>query len=187
MTICTIYDVASGRILRTMDLPDEVEAIEANIDTAAGEMAIEGDYPSDQYYVVDDEPVAFPPQPNRWHRWNWDTKAWEGYMTFQEIQTILRAEASLPKLEFLRRCIDLEIFDLSEASSLAMNVLGPNVQYLIDQIPSEATRETALMEWASKTVITRNDELVIAIALAGLVEQKLDDVFGITEALNPAP
>ena len=42
----------------------------------AGEVVIFGHYPSDQYYIVDGNPVRIPDRPSRYHDWNQEAKTW---------------------------------------------------------------------------------------------------------------
>lgn len=69
----SIYELSTGKILRTLDCPEYL--IHEQLST--GESAIEGGYPDDLFFIKDTQVFEFPNKPSACHVWNWSTHQWE--------------------------------------------------------------------------------------------------------------
>jgi len=68
----SLYDLSTGRILRTMRSDEETILL----NTPAGAGQVDGIWPSEGYFVRDGEPVAIPAAPGDWAVWDWPSKSW---------------------------------------------------------------------------------------------------------------
>lgn len=73
MSDFTIYDAATGELLRTAQLPDSFD-IQGHI--SENEVAVDGVQPFDTYRT-ETGIATMPPRPSNCHDWDWTTKTWK--------------------------------------------------------------------------------------------------------------
>lgn len=91
----TIFDSASGQILRTAGVPVGLASIQL---TGPTEDWIEGQYPDDQFYVENFTAVAMPPRPSEHHQFNYATKQWEDPRTLDGLKAAKNAAINAARL-----------------------------------------------------------------------------------------
>ena len=79
----TIFDIQTGRILRTAGVPVGMASLQL---TGPTEDWIEGQYPDDQFYVENFAAVAMPSRPSEHHQFNYTTKQWEDPRTLADLK-----------------------------------------------------------------------------------------------------
>lgn len=85
----TIFEVATGRILRTL----QCEAADLSHNTGVGESAIDGAWPNDGWRIVDGAPVAMPPRPSRFAAFDFAAGEWVPVPPSADLLAVIRARA----------------------------------------------------------------------------------------------
>lgn len=83
----TIFDRASGQILRTVLAPVGLASAQL---AGPHEDWIEGHHPDDQFYVDRYAPVPIPPRPTEHHEFDYSTKLWFDPRTLGDLQALKR-------------------------------------------------------------------------------------------------
>ena len=180
----TIYDLATGRILKQGIFPD-LENVQANIGT--GEGSVEGLFDSTTHFIQDGVAVEFPEKPSPCCVW--DGTQWVDPRTESDWTTELyarRAEASMPRSDFIIRCVNFGVFDQQEGFQAASGTITPTMQTIIDGLPLEEQFGASVI-WTASSTVTRNNTLIISMAAAIFIDEwTLDEVFGV-EWPDPLP
>lgn len=79
----TVFELATGQIARLVDCPEQDKHLQFE---AATQGCIDGNYPDDQFYIANDQPVALPVRPSESHTFNWQTKQWEDPRTLADLK-----------------------------------------------------------------------------------------------------
>lgn len=83
----TVYDPATGQILRSGRCQDSVFDLQAR----EGEAVIEGDYPDDLFRIVAGQPVQIPPRPSAVAEFDHGSGQWIDPRTLDQVKTAARA------------------------------------------------------------------------------------------------
>ena len=84
----SIFDLASGRILRCVDCPEEFVAMQFDPATQA---TIQGEFPDDKYYVAAGVPILIPTRPTSNHVFDFTTKTWVDPRTLADVKVAKNA------------------------------------------------------------------------------------------------
>ena len=84
----SIFDVATGQITKVVTCADSDLVLQFNPATQA---ALEGEFPDDQYYVVNGAPVAIPAKPSPNHVFDFTTKTWIDPRTLADVKVAKNA------------------------------------------------------------------------------------------------
>ena len=179
MTLCyTLYDKETGHYVNTIVAPDTY-----NIDLNVGDndVKVEGDF-GQFTYLKGGEVKHMPERPNHKFHFDTQTEQWVDKRTQvdkdNELQ-LARAEATLPKLEFIMRVVKAHI--ISEQSGLTV---------LDGQIPTELGEMVDSMTGWEKfelqakikaaTQFDRLDHFIVTIGqFLGITPEQLDQLYGI--------
>lgn len=122
-----------------------------------------------------------PPRPSPHHVWQGGE--WVDPRTPQELDDemqMLRAVTSLTKAQFIEGCMSVGILTPEEAI-MAANSIPPSFEPIIAALPPYE-QTIARIQWPTVTIIDRMNPLILAIAAgAGISEETLDALFGLTE------
>jgi hypothetical protein len=91
----TIYSLATGQILRTVQCQEQDLLLQYAPDT---EGCISGNHPDDLFYIAAGVPTPLPEQPTNDHTFNWQTKQWEDARTLQDLKDSRRAYINTERL-----------------------------------------------------------------------------------------
>lgn len=83
-----IYNTSSGQIEKVVSCAPDDLPLQFNPATQA---ALEGEFPDDQYYVVNGEPVAIPASPSPNHAFDFTTKTWVDPRTLADVKAAKNA------------------------------------------------------------------------------------------------
>lgn len=79
----TVFKLSTGQIARSVDCPEQDKHLQFE---AATQGYIDGNYPDDQFYIANGQPVAIPARPSEIHTFNWVTKQWGDPRTLQDFK-----------------------------------------------------------------------------------------------------
>lgn len=91
----------------------------------------------------------------------------------------LRNHASLPRAEFLLRCVRMEILSQADAIKAALGQLPDAFALLVSEW-SPADRFEVTLRWAALSQVERNHPLILSLAdQIGISPETLDILFGL--------
>lgn len=173
----SIYKLATGEIVKSGIFPDE-ENLLANVGVDEG--TIPGIFDPTTYFIQDGVAVEFPEKPSPCCVW--DGTQWVDPRTESDWTTELyarRAEASMPRSDFIIRCVNFGVFDQQEGRQAASGTITPTMQSIIDDMPVEEQFQAEVV-WAASSTIFRTNQLIINMAATiSIDEWTLDEVFGV--------
>lgn len=85
----TIYEIASGKIIKTISCPPELVDMQYDSKTHA---ALEGSFDDSSYYVDEGVQIGMPEKPSQYHAFDYITKQWVDPRTSESEWTLVRAE-----------------------------------------------------------------------------------------------
>ena len=154
-------------------------------------LELPGDIHPNYLYFHNGEIHILPPKPDQGNYWEFDRNIgeWVDPRTESDWTTELyarRAEASMPRADFIIRCVDFGVLDQQEGLQAASGTITPTMQSIIDGLPLEEQFQASVI-WAASSTITRNNTLIINMAAAIFIDEwTLDEVFGV-EWPDPLP
>lgn len=179
----TVYEIATGRLLRVMEVPD-MDGAMLNIDPGA-EGTISGVYdPATQYRKPDGSIIAYPPRPSEHHIFDYGLEVWWDPRTPEQIEAqeaaALQAEREGMSIGFAQMMIGLVHLDwITEAEGEAWldGILPQVVLDLIAGMPPEE-RFAAKARAKRPERVQRLDPIVNALALLqGRTPEEIDQFF----------
>lgn len=180
--IFTVYDLATGRLLRAMEMPT-MEAAFLNIDPET-EGTIAGWHdPALCYRRMDGEIVALPERPGPWAVFDHVAGAWtDPRAPVDPVQELLarRASAVLSKDAFAERCMDVGLLPPDEAAAASRGEIPDSFLPSMAMLPAEE-RDRARIKWGGVQRVRRLDPFILAVsAVAGIGADTLDAIFDLT-------
>lgn len=142
MKLYSVYDALSGQVIRTGQCQDETFDLQA----AAGEIVIEGEYPDDRFFMADGKPVAMPPRPSAVSVFDYAIREWRDPRSLDQI----KAEARARVVAFAEDCLGQftadypteEVLSWGSKLTAARRVLAGGTEAII-QIEADALGVTA--------------------------------------------
>lgn len=164
--IYTIVETATGRLVGTVNCPDNMLALQFNAQT---HFAVEGHFPDDEFYF-DGGFLPMPPRPSAHHRFDYTVKQWLDPRTLQDLKDakwaavkVWRAAATVAPLMQTR----FGIFDAKpgDVENVKDTLAGLNAADALG-IAVEPIRWTMADENAEKYVtLTLNELREVAVLL----------------------
>lgn len=176
MITATIYDVATGEVVRVLQT-SSLRQLEANVPEGCD--FVLGEFQGDGFYFENGQPIAKPERTGSWAVFDYASKTWTDPRTDADRVAELaawRASTSLPKVLFLERCMEVGILTPPEAQAGTRQV--PETYQAIIAAMSGYERDVAILRWCGATVIERMDPFILTVAAAaGISETILDAIF----------
>lgn len=174
----TYYNPSNGKIIRSMRA--DVETLELNAPPNCN--YIDGIWDGQEYRIVDNQPVSLPIRSSDCFTFDYDVGIWIDPRSESDWSAELYARrevASMPRAEFVIRCVDFGVFDKAEGMQAASGTITPTMQTIIDNLPTEEQFEASVI-WAASSTIFRTNTLIINMAAAIFIDEwTLDEVFGV--------
>lgn len=172
----TIYDQTTGVITNILQAPD-VETVQLNL-PPGGAYLVEGAYDPETHYISNGIAQPYPPRPSSNHQWT--GSEWVDPRSQAEKDQALdaiRGGASLTKLAFCMRCMEVGLLTPAEAIAAAKGEIPASFQPMVEAMtPME--RDFAAIHWAGATRVDRLDPFILNIATqANISPQMLDQIF----------
>lgn len=176
----TIYERATGRLLRVITVPDN-DCLLANI--GADEWGL-GEYAAvHEWYLRDGQLVRYPVKPGPWAVYDFAAHEWRDPRSLADLQAEMarrRRAAGLDKSDLLIALVGAGILTSAEAEEAASGIIPARIAAMLDTLPADA-QMAARIKWRSDTTISRMHPVIVAAAYAlGVADTALDAVFGIT-------
>lgn len=182
----TVFDQDTGAVCSNFSVGGASEAL-LNVDSH--QVLVEGEFPADQFRLLNGVVTEIPPPPGPWAVFDTTTEQWVDPRTPADLEAELQARrdaAWLTKPDFLLACMGAGILTPAEAATAAQGIVPEPFQSAVDALDPMTQAYLAVI-WPTATIIERMDPFIQTIAaVRGFPDALIDQLFGI-ETSWPSP
>lgn len=175
----TVFDKATGQILRVVNCPQQDVLAQFDADTQG---FIEGEYPDDAFYIVDLAAVPIPPSPSPAHVFSYTARAWLDPRSLRQRQDAQWERIKAAREAFFNAPLSTPfgVFDSDPVSRTRIT----DAVLMLQTLTSLGQPANIDFTLANDSVVTLDAMQMVTVGL--LLGQKVQTAFGISRLRREA-